>query len=379
MVKPLFEPTTLAPVRTATAIEPVRYALQPAPAGAVAPDTLVSRGPHAEDSLTYATRTVTPPFLDDAQITALGEQAAHELKGVSHQLLAHVRASDTAEFGQGLNQLVGLAKGLAPQTHQDQGLLSRLRNAFVSTKERMVSQYNSVEKQMEALTAELDKKVRLHEQRIHDLEQLYLNNFKYHSALDTAQDTCQSWLDRLRQQYEQQKARMNLTGFDAQVLADYERLLHRLDKRISDLERAKLLSKQVAPQIRIMQDDTRALVSAFGDVKAVTLPAWKNTFSLYILQLEQKQSAELLHKIGDATDQALRQSADLLRQNSIEIATARNRDVVSVDTLAHINTQLIGAVEDIKRIDNESRTRRQAEAPKLKAMEQALVQAFAVR
>lgn len=271
---------------------------------------------------------------------------------------------------------MSLAKGLSPQTQKDTGLLSRLKNAFVSAKERLVSQYNSVEKQLDALTLELDQKVQLHEQRIQDLEQLYLNNFKYHTALESAQVTCQGWLDNLRQQYEQQKNKPNLSGFDAQILADYERLLQRLEKRISDLERAKLLSKQVAPQIRIMQDDTRALVSAFGDVKAVTLPAWKNTFSLYILQQEQKESAQLLNQIGDATDQALRQSADLLRQNSNEIAKARNRDVVSVDTLAHINNQLIGAVEDIKRIDQERRTRRQAEAPRLQALENALVQVF---
>lgn len=390
-MKPLFEPTTLVKPKTGspqdvTDVQPKAIGpspiLQAAVAPAIAP--VAAANPFAmvkPDTTLAATRPsggslVSPPPITDDQITAIGADAANALKGVSTELLAQVRATDAAEFGKGLNDLVVMAKGLTPDQLKDQGVMGRIKGLFSTAKERMVSQYASVEKQLDTLTLELDAKAQLHKKRISDLDKLYENNMHYHQALEAAVHTCQQYLVQVEQAQKQAEAVARADSFDAQVIADYQRLFQRLEKRISDLQRAMLLSKQVAPQIRMMQEDARSLVGSFGDVKTVTLPAWKNTFSLYVLQQEQKQSAELLAKVSDATDAALRQSADLLRQNSNEIAKARNRDVVSVDTLNHINAQLIGAVEDVKRIDAESRTRRKAESVKLLAMEAELVNSF---
>lgn len=396
-MKPLFEPTTLAnPSSTVVAPLPVKeLAVEER---SMAGTSLSGPGASGQDiaqrhsagsypiELAPSTATavistsqpsrVKPPDITDEHISALGSEAAGALTGVSSKLMAQVRSSDAADFGKGLNELVVLAKGLDPSQIKDKGVLGRVRGLFANAKERMVSQYASVERQMDTLTEELAKKAKHHEQRIVDLEDLYTSNYHYHQSLEAAVAKCHTLLANMQQSYAREKAIASNDSFDVQILADYTRLMHRLEKRISDLERAKMLSKQVAPQIRMMQEDARSLVGSFGDVKAITLPAWKNTFSLYILQQEQKQAVQLLNSVSDATDQALRQSADLLRQNSADIATARNRDVVSIETISHINQQLIGAVEDVKRIDTEGTARRKAEATKLLELEAQLLTAF---
>ena len=360
-MKPLFEQATLAKTTTIELSSPVQPLV---PAGSP-PATLV------------AAPRIRPPSITDEQITALGSDAANALKGVSSELIGHVKSADAGDFGKGLNDLVVLAKGLDPAQMKDRGVLGKLRGLFSSTKERMLSQFTSVEKQIDTLTAQLDSKVALHKRRINDLEQLYQNNFAYHEGLEQGVQACRQYQAQLMTERDAQQAVVVAGSFDAQLLQDYARLLGRLEKRIDDLERAKLMAKQIAPQIRIMQDDARALVNKFGDVQAVTLPAWKNTFSLYVLQLEQKQSVDLLNSIDDTTNAALRKGADLLRENSAAIASSRNRSVVDLATLEHVQAQLLGAIEDVQRIDAEGRARRQAEASKLTAMEDALVKAFA--
>src|SRR5690606_29108009 len=120
-------------------------------------------------------------------------------------------------------------------------------------------------------------------------------------------------LFRLRKDYGEQSKIAVSDSFGAQRLADHQRLIDRLTKRVDDLRRAMLLAKQSGPQIRISQDNARALVQKFGDIKVVTLPAWKNVFAQYVLQLEQKKTVELLGMVDNATDEALRRGADLLR------------------------------------------------------------------
>ncbi len=366
-MKPLFENATVAKTKPTDVVD-----LTPLPKGALTPvHSLEPAAPAA------APLQIVPPRITEDQVANIGAEAAQALTGVSSSLLGQVKVSNTGEFGQGLNQLVVLAKGLDPDNMKGKGLVGRVVGFMSNTKERLVAQYASVEHQIDALTVQLDGKAALQTQRIGDLETLYTNNFNYHELLHAAQQRCRELAAQVRVDYEHEAGKGVTDGFAAQILGDYQRLIQRLEKRVDDLERAKLLSKQVAPQIRTMQEDARSLVQKFGDVKAVTLPAWKNTFSLYILQLEQKQAVELLNAVDDTTDAALRKGADLLRQNTAAIAESRNRAVVSTETLTHVTRQLVGAAQDVARIDAEAAARRKADEPKLRAMEQELIAAFA--
>lgn len=320
---------------------------------------------------------IKPPSLTEDDITNIGADAAKSLSGVSHQLLSQIRSSDAGDFGKGLSELVGLARGLDPEALKSKGFISRILGAASSAKSQLMAKYATVEKQMDELAVQLDGKAVHHQRRIGEMESLYADNYAYHQQLEAGVAHCEGLLRQVNADYDREKIKPIGDSFGAQILGDYQRLIARIEKRIDDLKRAMLLSKQTAPQIRIMQDDARALVLKFGDVKALTLPAWKNTFTLYVLQMEQKQSVALLDSIDETTNEALRKSADLLRQNSAAIAESRNRSLVSVDTLMHVQTQLLGAITDVKRIDEEGRARRLAEAPKLLEMEQELIRTFA--
>lgn len=312
--------------------------------------------------------------ITDDQIEQLGERTTAQLATVSKQMMSSIKASDTDVFGQKLNELVGVAKGLNPSNFQKGGIMGKLNSLFGSTKDKMMSQYSTVEQRMNALIAELDDATKLHTQRVGDLEQMYESNFQTHQQLEQAALQGNTMAEAIKIQIAASQTATD--AFAAQNVADLTNRLDRLEKRIDDINRSMLLAKQAAPQIRLMQDNARSLASKFKDVKAVTIPAWQNAFALYLMQLEQQKGAQLANAVHDATDEAFRMQADMLRQNTQEIAKAKQRSVVTIETLQHVQDQLLGAFDDMTAIAvQEKQSRKDAEV-KIKALEQQLVDRF---
>lgn len=320
---------------------------------------------------------VPAPRVSESEIAELGAKQGTGLATVSSRLMASVKTSETGDFGKGLSGLLVLAKGLDPASLKDKSFMGKVFGRAKAAQSRLLTQYSTVERQMDTLVGELDNKARHHEKRIDDIEQMYVDNMNYHQELEQAQDHARQLLVMAQADFEDAKKIAVNDPFGAQRLADHSRVIDRLSKRIDDLERAQMLSKQMAPQLRQMQEQARALVAKFGDVKTVTLPAWKNNFGQYVLALEQKEAVRVLAEVDAVTEAALRQGADLLRANAAGVAEARQRSVVSIETLEHVQASLMGSIEDVQRIDAEGHTRRESEAPRLAAMEKQLIEAFA--
>lgn len=314
--------------------------------------------------------------IDDSTIDNLGDQTSVQLSSLSQQLLTTVRASDADVFGEKLNQLVGVAKGMDPKKLSNGGILSKITGLFGTVKEKLLAQYSTCEHQMDALVGELDKAVALHAHRVDDYEGMYTSNYQAHQALEAAVATGTELQHQLEAGLAQLKASPNPDSFAAQRMQDLDNKIQRLEKRIDDLSRGMLLAKQTAPEIRLLQDNARTLVTKFKDIKTVTIPAWKTAFTLYLGSLEQKKGAALANAVSDATDAAFTAQADLLRQNTVEIAKAKQRSVVSIDVIQHVQDQLLGSFDDMQKISDEGRKARKDAEPKLKAMEQQLIARF---
>lgn len=315
-------------------------------------------------------------IVTDDQIDKIGERNSTTAASFSTQMLSSIKASDVDEFGNKLNALVSTAKGLDPSKFGKPGILGKFLGLFGSLKEKMLAEYQSVETRMDTLVGELDKSAKLQTQRIGDLEQMFNINIKVHEGFENDISEVNKLIVSLKEQLEHEKSVVNNDAFGAQKVADIQGRIDRSEKKIDDLERGKLLCKQLAPQIRLMQSNARSLAQKFGDVKKVTIPAWKNAFTLFIVNIEQKKGAALANTVHDATDDAFRMQADLLRQNTQEIAKANQRSVVSTDVLVHMQNQLLGAIDDVIKITDEGKQQRATARPQLEQLEKDLIAKF---
>ncbi len=312
--------------------------------------------------------------IDDKAIESLGGSTGAGVAKVSAKLLGTVRASDADVFGTQLNELIATSKGLDPAKLKSGGLLSRVTGMFGSVKEKMLSQYQMVESRMDTLIGEMTRHANVHRGRIQDFDEMYKGLEQYYQGLDADVKKGEAWADKLRQAVAQQGAAGN--AFEAQQATELKRRLERLEKRIDDLRRAMLMATQMVPQIRLSQDNARALTDTFTDIVNVSIPAWRNVFSLYLLQLEAKQSAAVANAAYDATDAAFRAQADMLLENTETVARAKQRSLVSLETAQHVQTQLITAFDKLEQISNEGQQRRRDELPKLQQLERELIERF---
>jgi uncharacterized protein YaaN involved in tellurite resistance len=373
-MKPLFssdeEANAASPAAPAPAFAPTP-ALPPLSSPAVLPDMLPAARPEA--SVAPQVR-VDVSGIDDKAIETLGGNTGAGIAKVSAKLLGTVRASDADVFGTQLNELIATSKGLDPSKLRSGGLLSRVSNMFGSVKEKMLSQYQVVESRMDTLVAEMTRHANVHRARIADFDEMYKGLEVYYQGLDADVKKGEAWAERLRQAVAQQGTAAN--AFEAQQATELRRRLERLEKRIDDLRRAMLMATQMVPQIRLSQDNARALTDTFTDIVNVSIPAWRNVFSLYLLQLEAKQSAAVANAAYDATDAAFRAQADMLLENTETVARAKQRSLVSLETAQHVQTQLVTAFDKLEQISSEGRQRRKDELPKLQELERDLIARF---
>ncbi|WP_027865599.1 toxic anion resistance protein [Massilia alkalitolerans] len=369
-MKPLFSSDEEANAASTTPAAPaptLAPLLDPAPM----PDALPALRPEASAAPIVR---VDISGIDDKAIEALGGSTGAGVAKVSAKLLGTVRASDADVFGTQLNELIATSKGLDPAKLRSGGLLSRVTNMFGSVKEKMLSQYQVVESRMDTLVTEMTRHANVHRARIQDFDEMYKGLELYYQGLDADVKKGEEWASRLRQAVAQQAAPAN--AFEAQQATELKRRLERLEKRIDDLKRAMLMATQMVPQIRLSQDNARALTDTFTDIVNVSIPAWRNVFSLYLLQLEAKQSAAVANAAYDATDAAFRAQADMLLENTETVARAKQRSLVSLETAQHVQTQLVTAFDKLEQISNEGQQRRQAELPKLQELERELIARF---
>lgn len=323
-------------------------------------------------NITPVAQTTAVAVITDNQIDQLGSKIGGHASKTAQQILASVKASDVDGFGGKLNELIAVSKQLDPKKMGKPSMLGRITGLFGATKEKMMAQYETVEKRMNTLVSEMDKTVGLQQTRIQDLEQMFADNERaFYGYGDEIIQTNQ-YIDQLKAVLANEEAATDM--FASQRQHDIRERIGRLEKKADDFLRSQQLCKLAAPEIRMMQANARALVSTFANIKETTIPAWQGVFSRYILSMEQKRAAELGTAVQDATNEAFRMQADQLRENVTLITKASQRSVVDIDTLEHMQQQLEGALTDAKRIADEGAKARSDARLKLANMDQRLIQ-----
>ena len=158
----------------------------------------------------------------------------------------------------------------------------------------------------------------------------------------------------------------------AQKANDLRDLATRFEKKLHDLELTRMVSLQMAPQIRMVQSSNAVMVEKIQSTIVNTIPIWKNQMVLSLGVYHNSQAAEAQKKVTDLTNDLLRKNADTLKMSTIETAKATERGIVDVETIRHTNEQLISALDEVRNIQIEGHENRVKAKQELMAMKQEL-------
>jgi len=161
----------------------------------------------------------------------------------------------------------------------------------------------------------------------------------------------------------QKKAEESGLPEDAQAANDFANMINRFEKKIYDLELTRMISVQMAPQIRLIQNNDTMLIEKIQTSLVNTIPLWKSQMVLALGQYHAQQAMEAQREVTDMTNALLKKNAEMLKQGSVEIAKESERGIVDIETLTNTNQMLIETLEEVQQIQKEgSVKRKEAEA-----------------
>ena len=169
-----------------------------------------------------------------------------------------------------------------------------------------------------------------------------------------------------------QKAAASGLPEDAQAANDLENKCDRFEKKLHDLELTRTISMQTAPQIRMIQNNDTTMIEKIQTTIVNTIPLWKSQMVLALGIAHSTEAAQAQRQVTDLTNELLKRNAETLHLASVETAKESERGIVDIETLKKTNQELIQTLDDVMKIQQEGREKRQAAEADMRRMENEL-------
>ncbi len=329
-----------------------------------------------ESTLTEAEQKMVNDFAEKIQINnsnqilQYGSSAQKKIADFSETALSNVRTKDMSEVGEMLtNVVVELKKFNVDE--EEKGLFSFFKRSGnkISTYK---AKYSSAEANVNRICNVLeDHQVQLMKD-IAMLDKMYEMNkvyFKELSMYILAGKKKLAEVEATELPAAQEKARQTGLPEDAQAANDLSAMCNRFEKKLHDLELTRTISIQMAPQIRLIQNNDTLMTEKIQSTLVNTIPLWKSQMVLALGVAHSQQAADAQKAVTDMTNELLRKNAETLKMSSIETAKQSERGIVDIETLKTTNESLIATLDEVMRIQQEGRQKRQEAEAELRRIE----------
>jgi uncharacterized protein YaaN involved in tellurite resistance len=306
-------------------------------------------------------------------ILTYGAASQRNIANFSENALSSVRSRDMGEVGGMLSGLVVELKGFGEEDKKGGflGLKRRVKNQIATLK----AEYSKVSTNVDKISSSLEKHQIVLMKDAAMLDKMYEVNQAYFKELTMYIMAGKKKLDEcvnVKLPELQKVAKETGLPEDAQAANDYANMINRFEKKIHDLELTRMISIQMAPQIRMIQNNDALMVEKIQSSIVNTIPLWKSQMILALGMHNTQQAMEAQRAVTDMTNELLSKNAEKLKQGTIEVAKESERGIVDIETLAATNQRLIETLEEVATIQTEGRQRRIAAESELGRIEAEL-------
>lgn len=357
---PLLTLNTPAPKAEETAAASIQQTTAAAPA---APEA----SPRLDDSqLTDAERKAIADFVGKLDVTnpdhvlLFGADAQKKIADFSDTALDAVKTQDTGEVGNMLINLVTELKGFEADTEEPKGL-KKLFSKPTDAVERMKARYTKVSGNVENIADSLENYQAQLLKDVAMFDRLYDQNSDYFHQLTLYIIAGEEKLQQVREgelKEMQEKAAKSGDAMDAQRANDLAAQCDRFEKKLHDLKLTRQVAMQMAPQIRLLQNNDSLLVERIQSTLSNTLPLWKSQMVLALGLHHSQQALKAQTAVTDMTNELLKKNAEALKMGTVETAKEAERGIIDIETLVQTNQSLIDTINEVMTIQQEGRTKR---------------------
>ncbi len=312
---------------------------------------------------------------DSGMILNYGASTQKEVAGFSETALNSVRTKDLGAVGENLTTLMKELKQFGAEDQEEAKGLKKFFKKQGDALESMRANYATAETNVNRIAKELEAHQVTLMKDIAMFDQLYELNTKYYKELTMYILAGKKCLEEQRNgKLKELENTAKTTGQpqDAQAFNDYANLCNRFEKKLHDLDLTRMISIQMGPQTRLLQNNNTLMVEKLQSSLVNTIPLWKSQMVIAMGLQHSAQAAHAQKAVTDMTNQMLKQNADALKMSTINTAREMERSVVDIETLQHTNNQLISTLDEVLTIQQEGTAKRREAEIELKKIEEEL-------
>ncbi|MBR6164680.1 MAG: toxic anion resistance protein [Clostridia bacterium] len=333
-----------------------------------------------ESQLTEAEKKAINDFIQKVDVTnpdhvlLFGADAQKRIADFSQTALDAVKTQDTGEVGNMLVNLVAELKGFQKDSEEPKGL-AKLFAKGEDKITRMKARYNKVSANVDNIAGSLEGYQTQLLKDVAMFDRLYDQNNDYFHQLTLYIIAGDKKLEQVRAtelKELQQKAALSGDAMDAQKANDLAAQCDRFEKKLYDLKLTRQVSIQMAPQIRLLQNNDSLLVERIQSTLSNTLPLWKSQMVLALGMHHSQQALQAQTAVTDMTNELLRKNAEALKVGTIQTAREAERGIIDIETLVQTNQDLIDTINEVMSIQSEGRAKRIEAEKQLYSMEAEL-------
>ena len=333
-----------------------------------------------ESQLTEAEKKAIDEFINKVDITnpdhvlLFGADAQKKIADFSQTALDAVKTQETGEVGNMLVNLVAELKGFKKDTEEPKGI-AKLFGKAEDKIVRMKARYNKVSVNVENIASSLEGYQAQLLKDVAMFDRLYDQNSDYFHQLTLYIIAGDKKLKQIRENELQElldKAKASGDAMDAQKANDLAAQCDRFEKKLYDLKLTRQVAIQMAPQIRLLQNNDSLLVERIQSTLSNTLPLWKSQMVLALGMHHSQEALKAQTAVTDMTNELLKQNAQALKIGTIQTAKEAERGIIDIETLIQTNQDLIDTINDVMEIQSQGHEKRIEAEKTLYSMEAEL-------
>ena len=335
-----------------------------------------------ESMLSEAERKMVDEFSRKIDITdsnlvlQYGAAAQKNIAAFSESALNNVRTKDLGEVGEALSSLVVELKDFGQDEEEKGGIFGFFRKKK-NELEAMKASYAKAEANVDKIVKVLENHQVTLMKDIAMFDQMSDLNTKYYKELTMYIIAGKKRLEYVRtHDLEELRKKAAETGAqeDAQAYNDYANLCARFEKKLHDLELTRMISIQMGPQTRLLQNNDTQMLEKIQSSLVNTIPLWKSQMVLALGLEHGRQATAAQTAVTNMTNDLLKKNAEMLKMGTVETAREAERSVVDIQTLQHTNEQLISTLDEVMKIQTEGAQKRKEAEQELGRIEGELKQ-----
>lgn len=346
-----------------------------------AEETVVEKNPIDEANLSEVERQTVNEFsskidiMESNTVLQYGSAAQKKVSDFSDTALNNVRTKDLGEIGTLLSDLVVELKEYDANETEKKGFFASLFDKGGDSVTKFKAKYDKAEANVEKVAKMLEDHQITLLKDISLLDELYARNQQNTKELTMYILAGKKRVNEIRENELPEltkKAKESGLPEDAQAANDLEQACVRFEKKLYDLELTRQISIQMAPQIRLVQNNDTLMTEKIQSTLVNTIPLWKNQIVLALGISHSKEAMEAQREVTDMTNTLLKKNAETLHQATVDTAKESERGIVDLETLQHTNEQLISTLEEVQQIQKDGREKRAQAEQELAKIESEL-------